>query len=270
MKPTTIAVDVAKSVLEVAVSDRPGRVCERRRLSRARFLPFLLNRPPATVVFEACGSAHHWGRQVQQLGHHVVLLPPHATRGYVPRNKTDQTDTKGLLEAFRNEDIHSVPVKSVAQQSLTALHRLRSTWIATRTARLNTVRGLLREFGIIIPLGAHHVIPQTARLLAEEESDVPEPLRPILRPGLPGDPRPRAAYRRDRISARRTGPSDPRRPPPPHHSRRWPLDRYRPRWLRRRRPEIPVRALLRQLSRPHAARALQRIPPPARKREQAR
>src|SRR3989441_2725139 len=126
MKSTTIAVDVAKEVLEVAVSVRPGQVSEQKRLSRAAFTKFCTDQPPATVLLEACGSAHYWGRRLQSLGHHVVLLPPHATRPYVFRNKTDRTDTRGLLEAFRNEDIHPVPVKSVPQQALTALHRLRS------------------------------------------------------------------------------------------------------------------------------------------------
>src|SRR3989441_9153935 len=174
MKSTTIAVDVAKEVLEVAVSVRPGQVSEQKRLSRAAFTKFCTDQPPATVLLEACGSSHYWGRRLQSLGHHVVLLPPHATRPYVFRNKTDRTDTRGLLEAFRNEDIHPVPVKSVPQQALTALHRLRSTWLATRTARINTVRGLLREFGCTIPVGPHHVLAKTWDLLARSEEHTSE------------------------------------------------------------------------------------------------
>jgi transposase len=110
----------------------------------------------------------------------VVLLPPHATRPYVLRNKTDRADARGLLEAFRNRDIRPVPLKSVPQQALTALHRLRSTWLAARTARINTVRGLLREFGCTIPLGAHRVLPATCRFLADADSGVPDALRPAL------------------------------------------------------------------------------------------
>ena len=180
MKHTTISVDLAKSVFEIAVSEQPGRVSERRRLSRARFLRFFAERRPAVVLLEACGSAHHWGRQIQALGHQVLLLPPHATRPYVTRSKTDRADAKGLLEAHRNEAIHPVPVKSPEQQALTALHRLRSRWLATRTARLNTVRGLLREFGIAIPLGARNVVPRVRQLVDEIESTLPELLRPVL------------------------------------------------------------------------------------------
>lgn len=178
--PTTIAVDLAKSVFEVAISDRPGRVRTHHRLSRTQFSRFLSERRPATILMEACGSAHFWGRHAQASGHRVVLLPPHAVRPYVPRNKTDRADTKGLLEASRNEGIRAVPVKSIAQQTLGALHRLRSTWQATRTARINTVRGLLREFGITIPVGSHQVVPRVRELLSDAEPVLPEALRPAL------------------------------------------------------------------------------------------
>jgi len=181
---TTIAVDLAKSVFEVAVSDTPGRVRIRRRLTRAQFARFVATQPPATVLLEACGSAHYWGRHAHAAGHDVRLLPPHAVRPYVPRNKTDRADAKGLLEAARNEAIHSVPVKSAAQQTLTALHRLRTTWLATRTARLNTVRGLLREFGVTIPVGSRQVARQLPALLAAPDGPIPAPLHPVLTAAL--------------------------------------------------------------------------------------
>ena len=184
MPAPVIAVDVAKSVFEVAVSTRPGRVAERHRLTRPQFARFVATQPPATLLMEACGTAHYWGRHAQAHGHRVVLLPPQAVRPYVPRNKTDRADAKGLLEAARNESIHPVPVKSEAQQTLTALHRLRSTWLATRTARLNTLRGLLREFGIAIALGARRVRPTVAALLAEADPALPPALRPALHSAL--------------------------------------------------------------------------------------
>jgi transposase len=133
---------------------------------------------------EACGTAHFWGRHAQTHGHRVVLLPPQAVRPYVPRNKTDRADAKGLLEAARNESIHPVPVKSESQQALTALHRLRSTWLAARTARLNTVRGVLREFGVVIPVGARRVRPTVAALLADPDTPLPAALRPALHSAL--------------------------------------------------------------------------------------
>jgi len=180
MEHTTIAVDLAKSVFEIAVSRHPGRVAERHRLSRDKFLSFFAERHPATVLLEACGSAHHWGRQIQALGHRVLLLPPHKTRPYVTGNKTDRSDAKGLLEAQRNEQIRPVPIKSLDQQALSTLHRLRSAWLAARTARINTVRGLLREFGVAIPLGAKRVVPVLQQLLEDADSGLPDSVRPAL------------------------------------------------------------------------------------------
>jgi transposase len=89
MEHTTIAVDLAKSVFQVAVSHRPGHLDEERRLSRARLLPFFAQRPPATIVFEACGSAHYWARQFQPFGHTVRLLPAHDVPPYVRGNSTN-------------------------------------------------------------------------------------------------------------------------------------------------------------------------------------
>jgi transposase len=136
MEHTTIAVDLAKSVFQVAVSHRPDHLDEERRLPRDRFLAFVAHRPPATIVLEACGSAHYSARQLQPLGHAVRLLPAHEVRPYVRRNKTDRTDAKGLLEANRSEEIHPVPVKTIGHQAIASWHRLRSPWLATITARL--------------------------------------------------------------------------------------------------------------------------------------
>jgi transposase len=180
VKSTTIALDIATTTIEVAVSHRPGRVHERHRLSRSKVRPFFRRQEPARVLLEACSSAHHWARELAALGHEVVLLPPHAVRPYVTRNKTDRTDAKALLEAFRNEEIFPVPVKSPDQQALAALHRLRSAWIAARTARLNALRGFLREFGLVIPTGARHVVPNVRAALEEVDSPVPDLVRPVL------------------------------------------------------------------------------------------
>jgi transposase len=184
MKSTTIAVDLAKSVFQVAVSRHPGKVAESQRLSRSQFLRFFAERKPALVLLEACGTAHFWGRQIQALGHEVLLLPPTQVQPYVRRNKTDRADAKGLLEAYRNEDIRPVPVKSVAQQTLTALHRLRSAWMADRIARINLVRGVLRELGLPLPVGARHVVPRAWALLEEADCEVPNPLRLALAEAL--------------------------------------------------------------------------------------
>jgi len=179
-KHTLIAVDLAKSVFEIAASHEDGKVAKRRRLSRSTFLEFFATAPQATVIMEACGSAHYWARQIQALGHKVVLLAPHQVRPYVPRNKTDRTDAKGLLEAYRNEDFRPVPVKTLAQQALTSIHRLRAGWIGARTAQVNSVRGLLRELGWVIPQGIEKVLPVARAIVAGVDAEIPASLRPIL------------------------------------------------------------------------------------------
>jgi len=180
MQHTTIAVDVAKSIFEVAISHRPGKVSARQRLTRQRFARFLAEQPPAMVVMESCGMAHYWGRVAQARGHTVRLLPPRDVRPYVRGNKTDRSDTTGILEANRNEAIRPVPVKSVEQHALTGLHRMRATWVATRTVRLNTLRGLLRELGVTIPTGSRQVVPRVWQLVSDAESALPDALRPVL------------------------------------------------------------------------------------------
>lgn len=180
MHSTTIAVDLAKSVFEVAIGTQPGSVSARHRLSRPQFERFLAQQEPARVVMEACGSAHHWGRRAESHGHTAVLLPAHAVRPYVRGNKTDAADAKALLEAVRNDEICPVPVKSLDQHTLASLHRLRSAWQATRTARLNALRGLLRELGLFIPVGATRVVPQVDAYLCDADSGIPDAMRPVL------------------------------------------------------------------------------------------
>jgi transposase len=165
MNTTHIAVDLAKSVFQIAVSPSPGCIAEEHRLPRARFRSFFLHRPPSHVLLEACGSAHHWGREIQALGHQVSLLPASHVARYRIGNKTDRSDTRAILEAARNEKITPVPIKSLDQQAITALHRLRSGFLASRTARINAVRGLLAEFGIPIPKGARSFLPSAHRAL---------------------------------------------------------------------------------------------------------
>ena len=98
-KTTVVGVDIAKTLFEIAVSEIPGQVSQRKRLPRSGFRECFEELPPSTIVAEACGSAHRWGREFETLGHTVVLLPPHLVKPYITRNKTDRTDAKGILEA---------------------------------------------------------------------------------------------------------------------------------------------------------------------------
>jgi len=179
-KPIRIAVDLAKNVYQVVISTRPGKITRSRRLSRDEMLHFFAAHPKARVFMEACGTAHYWGRQIQQLGHDVILLPPHQVRPYVRGNKTDSTDARGIMDAGGNEDLHPVPIKTIDQQQMTALHRMRSSWMAERTKRLNSLRGLLREFGIFIAVGPRNVLPVVWQTIEDADSGIPDGLRPVL------------------------------------------------------------------------------------------
>jgi transposase len=117
---TTIAVDVANAVFEVAVSERPRQDASGIGSRRERFRRYLGEQPPVAILMKACGSAHYWARQAEAHGHRALLLPPYIVRPYVVRNKTDRTDAKGLLEAVRNEEARPVSVKSETQQAVTA------------------------------------------------------------------------------------------------------------------------------------------------------
>jgi transposase len=180
VKNTTIAIDLAKSIFEVGVSDRPGHVVANHRLSRDEIVRFMANQQQTTVVMEACSSAHYWGRTFQSFGHDVKLLPPLYVRPYVQRSKTDRADVKGMLEAWRNTDIRPVPVKTESQQQLTALHRIRAGWMTARTTRINSARGLLREFGIVFPLGAAALAGRVQELIEDADSALSMPLRQLL------------------------------------------------------------------------------------------
>jgi transposase len=184
MNATTVAVDLAKNVFEIAVADQRWKVVEKARLTRAQFARWFDNRAVALVVMEACGTAHHWARNLRARGIEVRLLPAQYVRAYVKRNKTDAADALALLEAARASDIKAVAVKSVEQQALQGLHRLRSGWMATRTRRINTLRGFCREFGMEVPLGAVRGIAQIARLIADDQSAVPAILRTPMRLAL--------------------------------------------------------------------------------------
>lgn len=180
-KATTIAIDLAKCVFEIGVSDRPGHLKQTVRVGRHQLLSFMTKQPGSNVIMEACSSAHYWGRKFQECGHEVRLLPPLAVRPYVQRSKTDRTDVKGMLEASRNTSIKAVPVKTESQQQLTALHRVRAAWMSTRTMRINTLRGLLREFGIIFPVGTKAFFERVGETIADAEAAIPMGIRAMLK-----------------------------------------------------------------------------------------
>ena len=181
MNTTMVAVDLAKDVFEVACANRAGRVVDRKRLTRRQFERFLDTLTAGTdVIMEACATAHYWGRRCQAHDLGVRLLPPQYVRPYVRRNKTDRADVEALLEASRCGDIRPVPVKTIEQQTLQAVHRVRTQWQTARVARINAMRGLLREHGHAIPVGARTVLRRVTAILEDADAELPELLRHTL------------------------------------------------------------------------------------------
>jgi transposase len=178
MDATTVAIDLAKDVFQVAVANRAGRVLDRQRFTRRQFERFVDTLAVDTdVIMESCGTSHYWGRWLQARGLRVRLLPVQYVRPYVRRNKTDRADTDALLEAARCGEIRPVPVKTVEQQTLQAIHRVRTQWQTARVARINAIRGLLAEQGHAIPVGARTVLRRVTTILSDPDVAVPEVLR---------------------------------------------------------------------------------------------
>ena len=180
MHASTVAIDLAKEVFELAFADAQGRVIERRRRSRRAFIRSLETRPPLRVLMEACGGAHCWARRFQRQGHTVRLLPARDVRPYVRGNKTDRNDVAGILEADRCAGMAEVPVKTPEQQGIQALHRLREHLKGERTATLNLLRGVLREFGVAVPVGAAKVPGSVRDALEDGDNELPMTLRHSL------------------------------------------------------------------------------------------
>jgi len=153
MKLTRIGVDIAKQVFQLHGTDRFERTVWRRRLSRDRWLQALreIAEPGCEIGMEACGGAHHWARQLQALGYRVKLIAPQFVKPYVKSNKNDANDAEAICEAMSRPSMRFVAVKSVAQQDLQAIHRVRASLVEQRTAKGNQIRGLVAEYGLVAP-----------------------------------------------------------------------------------------------------------------------
>lgn len=181
MSVVTIGLDLAKSVFQVHGVDRSGQIILRRKLSRADMIAFFRKQPACLVGMEACSSAHHWARQLAEIGHTVRLIPPQYVKPFVKRNKTDAADAEAICEAVGRPNMRFVPVKTKEQQAILALHRVRSLVVRQRTAAINALRGLLGEFGLVAGKGIRQLGQLTERLAMADETVVPLEGREALR-----------------------------------------------------------------------------------------
>ena len=153
---STIGLDIAKRVFQVHGADPSGREVFRKRLVRGKLLAFFSAQPPCTVALEACGGAHHWGREIGKLGHTVRLIPPAYVKPYVKRQKNDAADAEAICEAATRPSMRFVPVKSEAQQASAVVFRARDLLVRQRTQCINALRGHLAEYGFVVPQGITH------------------------------------------------------------------------------------------------------------------
>ena len=174
MQITTVGLDLAKSVFQVHAVDADGHVIIRKALRRAQVLPFFAKLPPCLVGMEACGTSHHWARELTKLDHEVRLMPPAYVKPYVKRGKTDAADAEAICEAVTRPTMRFVPVKSAEQQAALALHRTRDLLVKQRTQLVNMIRGLLAEFGIEMARGLHHALNLAAQIASGATPNVPE------------------------------------------------------------------------------------------------
>lgn len=174
MEISTVGLDLAKSIFQVHGVDGAGQIVVRKTLRRSQVLPFFSKLSPCLIGMEACGTSHHWARELSRLGHEVRLMPPAYVKPYVKRGKTDANDAEAICEAVTRPTMRFVPVKLPEQQAALALHRTRDLLVKQRTQLVNMIRGLLAEFGIETARGLHHAIALAARLAEGEAPEVPE------------------------------------------------------------------------------------------------
>jgi transposase len=180
MKITTIGIDLAKNVFQVHGADERGKAIVKKALKRAQVLPFFANLTPCLIGMEACGSAHHWARKLEALGHTVKLMAPQFVKPYVKTNKNDAADAEAICEAVTRPTMRFVPIKNGEQQAVLALHRARHGFVKARTAQANQIRGLLAEYGIVIPQGISHIATHLPDILEDGENGLPGVFRQLI------------------------------------------------------------------------------------------
>jgi len=175
-----IGVDLAKNVIQVSVVSGSNRELTNKSLTRKKFAEFLARQKPSLVAFEACGTAHYWGRFARRHGHETKIIPAKMVAPYRQGHKTDANDAFAVAEAARRPDVKQAPLKSVEQQGMQSIQRSRELLVQNRVGLSNHVRGLLMEFGIVIPQGwaaLHRRIPE---ILEDGENELPDMYRPTL------------------------------------------------------------------------------------------
>jgi len=180
MDRTTYGLDIAKNVMQLHWVEAETGEIGRKQLARGKLAAYFAQLEPVRIVMEACGSAHHWARVLGALGHQVELLPAAQVRPFVRSHKDDAADARAIWLAAQQSDIRRVPQKSVEQQAVLALHRTRSHWVSVRTASVNSLRGLLYEFGVVLRGGRQAGLKALAEQRAAIDEQLPATMRALV------------------------------------------------------------------------------------------
>lgn len=180
MKITTIGIDLAKAVFQIHGVDVRGKVMVRKQLKRAEISKYFANLEPCLIGMEACGSAHYWAQKLEGYGHTVKLMAPQFVKPYVKTNKNDMADAEAICEAVGRPNMRFVTIKTVEQQAVLSVHRARQGFVKARTAQGNQIRGLLSEFGIVIPQGIGSIVKRVPEILEDGENGLPGTMRNLI------------------------------------------------------------------------------------------
>ena len=180
MKITTVGIDLAKEVFQLHGVDERGKVAVRKQVKRKDMAKYFANLEPCLIGMEACGSAHHWSRKLEGYGHTVKLMAPQFVKPYVKTNKNDMADAEAICEAVSRPNMRFVPHKTAEQQALMSIHRARQGFVKARTAQGNQIRGLLAEFGIVMPKALDSIVKQVPEILEDAENGLPGPMRQLI------------------------------------------------------------------------------------------
>ena len=175
-----IGIDLAKQVFQVHGVDHHEKPVLRKQLRRNQMLAFFANLSPCLIGIESCSSSHYWARELQKLGHTVKLMAPQFVKPYVKGNKNDANDAEAICEAVARPNMRFVAIKTIEQQDIQAVHRIRSGLVQQRTAKVNQIRGLLAEYGIVVERRVEKLRTALPLLLEDAENGLSFDFRLLL------------------------------------------------------------------------------------------
>ena len=167
MKVTLIGIDLAKSIFQVCGVNQAGKRVFNRQIRRARLMEFLIQHPDATIAMEACSGSNYWGRELQQRGFQVKLIPPQHVKPFVKGNKNDRNDAFAITEAARRPNLKCVEPRTLVQTDMIQVHRVLDRMVRQRSALINQVRGFLNEYGIVVSRGKERLLSAMPDLLED-------------------------------------------------------------------------------------------------------